>query len=210
MKKLHSSLRTFPWRPLLSLLCGVLVCTALWAESAQVQLAEKVIRLHVLANSDTQEDQDLKLQVRDKVLARVGTLLTGDEDVEEAAAVLQDNLTLLAQTAAQEVQAQGYGYSVRVSLEDTWFPTREYENLSLPAGTYQALRVVIGEGEGHNWWCVVYPSLCLGAVSERALQTAGFTGQDYALVTEASQPYVFKFKAIEWLEGCKQWLQNNS
>ena len=73
-----------------------------------------------------------------------------------------------------------------MSLEDTWFPTRQYGDLSLPAGQYQALRVVIGQGEGKNWWCVVFPSLCLPAVSEQALQTAGLTGQDYALLTESS------------------------
>ena len=206
MKQLHMVFRTLPWRRILVLSCAALVCVALWAETAQTQLAEKVIRLHVLANSDSQADQTLKLQVRDKVLAQAATLLTGQESAPEAAAILQDNLGLLAQTAAQEIDAQGYRYGVRVALEDTWFPTREYQDMALPAGTYQALRVVIGEGEGHNWWCVVYPSLCLGAVSETALKTAGFSGQDYALVTESSQPYVFKFKAIEWLDSCKRQL----
>ena len=206
MKRIHSAVCSFPWRRLLPLVCGVLICTALWAETAQAQLAEKVIRLHVLANSDSQADQDLKLQVRDKVLAQAGTLLTGQEGVQAAAAVLQDNLDTLAQAAAQEIQNQGYGYAVQVSLEDTWFPTRQYEGIALPAGNYQALRVVIGVGEGHTGWCVVYPSLCLGAVSETALKTAGFSGQDYALVTESSQPYVFKFKAIEWLDSCKRQL----
>ena len=165
MKQLHMVFRTLPWRRILVLSCAALVCVALWAETAQTQLAEKVIRLHVL-----------------------------------------DNLGLLAQTAVQEIDAQGYRYGVRVALEDTWFPTREYQDMALPAGTYQALRVVIGEGEGHNWWCVVYPSLCLGAVSETALKTSGFTGQDYALVTEANESYVFKFKTIELLEELKQKL----
>lgn len=206
MKQLHMVFRTLPWRRILVLSCAALVCVALWAETAQTQLAEKVIRLHVLANSDSQADQDLKLQVRDKVLAQAGTLLTGQEGVQAAAAVLQDNLDTLAQAAAQEIQNQGYGYAVQVSLEDTWFPTRQYEGIALPAGNYQALRVVIGEGEGHNWWCVVYPSLCLGAVSETALKTSGFTGQDYALVTEANESYVFKFKTIELLEELKQKL----
>ena len=206
MKQLHMVFRTLPWRRILVLSCAALVCVALWAETAQAQLAEKVIRLHVLANSDSQADQDLKLQVRDKVLAQAGTLLTGQEGVQAAAAVLQDNLDTLAQAAAQEIQNQGYGYAVQVSLEDTWFPTRQYEDIALPAGNYQALRVVIGEGEGHNWWCVVYPSLCLGAVSETALKTSGFTGQDYALVTEANESYVFKFKTIELLEELKQKL----
>lgn len=207
MKKLHTLFFSLPWRRIIVLACGVLICTALWAETAQGALAEKVVRLHVLANSDSRDDQALKLQVRDQVLSQAAELLTGQESAAEAAAILRDNLPLLARTAAREIKSRGYGYPVRVSLEDCWFPSRQYADVSLPAGTYQALRVVIGEGEGHNWWCVVYPSLCMGAVSETALKTSGFTGQDYALITEANETYVFKFKTIEWLESCKQWLR---
>lgn len=99
---------------------------------------------------------------------------------------------------------------MKVSLEDEWFPTRQYEGGALPAGTYQALRVVIGSGEGKNWWCVVFPSLCLPAVTESSVQAAGLSGQDYALITEESQPYVFKFKTLEWWGNCKGWLTGQS
>ena len=204
MKNLH-----IPWkflRQILALFCAALVCTALWAEAEQTQLADKVIRLHVIANSDSQADQALKLQVRDQVLAQADTLLSGQESAQQAAEILRDNLTPLAETAARTVSQAGFSYQVQVSLEDTWFPTRQYGDLSLPAGQYQALRVVIGQGEGKNWWCVVFPSLCLPAVSEQALQTASLTGQDYALLTESSQPYVIKFKALEWWGSCRSWL----
>ena len=204
MKNLH-----IPWkflRQILALFCAALVSTALWAEAEQTQLADKIIRLHVIANSDSQADQALKLQVRDQVLAQADTLLSGQESAQQAAEILRDNLTPLAETAAQTVSQAGFSYQVQVSLEDTWFPTRQYGDLSLPAGQYQALRVVIGQGEGKNWWCVVFPSLCLPAVSEQALQTAGLTGQDYALLTESSQPYVIKFKALEWWGSCRSWL----
>lgn len=203
MRAIHSF--SFPWRRVVALFFAFLVCTALWAEATQAQLAEKVIRLHVLANSDTEADQTLKLQVRDKVLAQTDQLLAGQENAAQAAAVLRENLEPLAQTAAQEIAAQGYDYPVTVSLEETWFPTRQYEDVALPAGNYQALRVVIGAGEGHNWWCVVFPSLCLPAVSERAVQTAGLTHQDYALICEDSQPYTIRFKTVEWWESCKHW-----
>ena len=208
MKNLH-----IPWkflRQILALFCAALVSTALWAEAEQTQLADKIIRLHVIANSDSQADQALKLQVRDQVLVQADTLLSGQESAQQAAEILRDNLTPLAETAAQTVSQAGFSYQVQVSLEDTWFPTRQYGDLSLPAGQYQALRVVIGQGEGKNWWCVVFPSLCLPAVSEQALQTAGLTGQDYALLTESSQPYVIKFKALEWWGNCKGWLTGQS
>ena len=121
MKALHSF--SFPWRRVLALFFAFLVCTALWAEATQAQLAEKVIRLHVLANSDSQADQTLKLQVRDKILAQTASLLSGQESAAQAAAILQDNLDALAQTAAQEIAARGYHYPVKVCLEETWFPS---------------------------------------------------------------------------------------
>lgn len=213
MLRIHTPLtlwKTFPWRQVLALFCAGLVCTALWAEAEQTRLADHVIRLHVLANSDTEADQALKLNVRDQVLAQTNQLLTGQETAQEAAEILQDNLAPLEETAAQAISDQGYPYPVTVQLEETWFPTRQYENVSLPAGNYQALRVIIGEGAGKNWWCVVFPSLCMPAVTESSLQTAGLTGRDYALLTEESQPYVIKFKAMEWWGTFKASLQDGS
>ena len=207
MKALHSF--SFPWRRVLALFFAFLVCTALWAEATQAQLAEKVIRLHVLANSDSQADQTLKLQVRDKILAQTASLLSGQESAAQAAAILQDNLDALAQTAAQEIAARGYHYPVKVCLEETWFPTRQYENVSLPAGNYQALRVLIGEGAGKNWWCVVFPPLCTAAsadVPETAL-AAGLTEAQVSLMTEEDGGYQLKFKAVELWERLKAALE---
>lgn len=204
MRYLQSS--PFSWRHLVALLVACLVCTALWAEAAQAQLADHVIRLHVLANSDTEADQALKLQVRDAILARTDAILAGQNSADQAAALLQDHLDDLAQTAETEIQAQGYDYPVEVRLEETWFPTRTYENVSLPAGNYLALRVLIGQAEGHNWWCVVFPSLCLSAVTETSLQAAGLTHGDYALISDEDQSYQIRFKAVEWWQTCKHWL----
>ena len=195
----------FSWRHLVALLVACLVCTALWAEAAQTQLADHVIRLHVLANSDTQDDQDLKLQVRDAVLARTDAILADQDSADQAAALLQAHLDDLAQTAEAEIQAQGYDYPVEVRLEETWFPTRTYENVSLPAGNYLALRVLIGQAEGHNWWCVVFPSLCLTAVTETSLQAAGLTHDDHQPISEADQPYQIRFKTVELWQTCKHW-----
>ena len=196
----------FPWRQALALFLVFLVCTCLWAEAEQTALAEKVIRLHVLANSDSQADQALKLRVRDRVLAGARPLLAQASNAGEAEVLLSGQLSYLTALARQEVLRQGYDYPVDGTLEDVWFPTRAYDAAALPAGTYRALRVVIGSGEGHNWWCVVFPSLCLPAVSETALQAAGLSEGDVALITEDAPAYVFRFKTVEWWESLKHTL----
>ena len=196
----------FPWRKTLALFLLFLVFTALWAQAGQTDLAEKVLRLHVVANSDSPADQALKLRVRDRVLETARPLLAGADSAAEAEAVLAQNLPALTEAARREIAARGRTDPVTVTLEDAWFPTRTYGAAALPAGTYRALRVVIGAGEGHNWWCVVFPTLCLPAVSEASLQTAGLSEEDIALVTEGSPHYVFRFKTIEWWEQVRHAL----
>jgi stage II sporulation protein R len=199
-------LRDFPWRRVLALFVAFLVCTALWAEATQVRLASQVIRLHVLANSDSEEDQALKLQVRDCILGETSSLLAGETDPQAAAQILNGHLEDLAQTAAQEIAAQGYAYQVEVRLEQTWFPTRHYQGVALPAGDYLALRVLIGAAEGHNWWCVIFPSLCLPAVSERTLEASTLTPGQISLLQEEDTSYVFRFKALELWQSFKHHL----
>lgn len=206
MKKVLNALHSIPLRRILPLCCGLLICMTLWAEAQQQHLADQVIRLHVLANSDSPADQTLKLAVRDEILAQTNTLLSGEETAAEAEAILRENLTQLSYTASEKVFEEGYFYNVHVTLEDTWFPTRQYENISLPAGTYKALRIIIGEGLGKNWWCVVFPSLCMSAVTEETAQAVGLSGEDYALLSEESPSYEIRFKAVEWWELCKHHL----
>ena len=205
--RLTRVLRDFPWRRVLALFVACLVCTALWAEATQVRLASQVIRLHVLANSDSEEDQALKLEVRDRVLEKTRALLAEETDPQAAAVLLNQHLDDIAQTAAQEIAAQGYGYQVEVRLEQTWFPTRQYQGIALPAGDYLALRVLIGAAEGHNWWCVVFPSLCLPAVSERALEASTLTPGQISLLQEEDTSYVFRFKALELWQSFKHHLR---
>ena len=204
--RLTRVLRDFPWRRVLALFVACLVCTALWAEATQVRLASQVIRLHVLANSDSEEDQALKLEVRDRVLETTSALLTGETEPQAAAVLLNQHLDDIAQTAAQEISAQGHDDRVEVRLEQTWFPTRQYQGISLPAGNYLALRVLIGEAEGHNWWCVVFPNLCLPAVSERALEASTLTPGQISLLQEEETSYVFRFKTLEFWQSLKHRL----
>lgn len=177
---------------------------------AQSQLAERVVRLHVLANSDGEEDQALKLLVRDRVLARATELLTQAKDRTEAEALLRAELPELEALAVRELQANGCAYPVTAELADTEFPTREYDSFTLPAGEYLALRVVIGEGAGRNWWCVVFPPLCTAASADvpAAALAAGLTEDQVGLITEEDRGYVLKFKAVEWWEELRVRLES--
>jgi stage II sporulation protein R len=202
----RSQSRLRRWELALLLGLAVALLLGLWLEREQSVLSDSVLRLHVLANSDGEADQALKLQVRDRVLAEAEQILGEETCVEDAAARLEENLDRLAAAGAEVVAREGYDYPVRASLEETWFPTKEYGDFSLPAGRYQALRVVIGEGAGQNWWCVVFPPLCLGSVSESTRDIAlraGMDEQQVALLTGESEGYVVKFKALELWEQLK-------
>lgn len=209
--RLTRVLRDVPWRRVLALFVACLVCTALWAEATQVRLASQVIRLHVLANSDSEEDQALKLEVRDRVLETTSALLAGETEPQAAAVLLDQHLDDIAQTAAQEISAQGHDDRVEVRLEQTWFPTRQYQGISLPAGNYLALRVLIGAAEGHNWWCVVFPTLCVPASSEGFQETAeasGLSGQLAETLTREGGGYEIRFQLLDWLGQIKNWLHS--
>ena len=142
------------------------------------------------------------LMERDQVLSQTEQLLTGTADRAEAEAVLARALPELKETAAAVIAAEGYHYDVEVRLEETTFPTKEYDGFSLPAGEYLALRVLIGEAKGQNWWCVVFPPLCTAAAEDvpEAAQAAGLSAEQVQLITEESGAYKLKFKAVELWE----------
>ena len=192
----------------IALLIGMAVFLTSGALALRTQddLADKVVRLHVLANSDSEEDQALKLRVRDVVLERATAILEQSADRREAESRLRGQLLELERIAAKEIAAEGYDYPVTVNLENTDFPTKEYDGFTLPAGEYLALRVIIGEGKGRNWWCVVFPPLCTAASADvpASALAAGFSEEEVRLITEESQGYVLKFKAVEWWETLKE------
>lgn len=193
---MHRKLRRWESALLIGLACAMLWASALGAE--QDALADKVVRLHVVANSDSGADQTLKLQVRDAILADAASELEGLSR-EEALEQLAQDLPRLGEIAAQTIGEQGYDYPVTVSLKEERFPTKRYDDFALPAGEYMALRVQIGSGGGHNWWCVVFPPLCMGSVEE----TAELDDRDRALITGETEGYVVKFRAIELWEEFK-------
>ncbi len=192
----------------IALLAGLAVffLTGSLALRAQDRLADKVVRLHVLANSDSEEDQALKLLVRDQVLERAASLLEQAGDRRQAEMLLRQALPELEEAAAREIAANGYDYPVTAELVDAAFPTKEYDGFTLPAGEYLALRVVIGQGGGQNWWCVVFPPLCAAASGDvpAAALAAGFTEEEIGLITEEDQGYALRFKAVEWWEALQE------
>jgi len=185
-------------------LLAALLATAAAMQQEQQMLAGKLIRLHVVANSDTPRDQELKLMVRDAILnVTSGQLL----DREDAEIQLRAMLPEIQKAAENCLRAHGCQDSVQVTLGREGFSTRVYPTFSLPAGVYRSLRVRIGAGEGQNWWCVVFPSICFRATASdlaEAAEVAGFTQEEIRLITGESSGYELKFKTWELLQALKE------
>ena len=182
----------------------VTACAALQAQSQR--MAEKIIRLHVVANSDSDVDQAVKLRVRDAVLREAQNVLSDASDAKQAIAA---QLPALEAAANAELRRQGSGDTACVSFRRELFPTRDYDTFSLPSGMYQSLRVTIGEGAGHNWWCVIFPSLCVPATPDGfadAAAAGGFSDAEIGLMTRANGAYTVKFRSLELLQALKKYL----
>ncbi len=194
----------------IALLAGLVLCvfSGVLAVNTQNRLAEKVVRLHVLANSDSEADQALKLEVRDAILQRTEALLKESDSRQEAETLLRQHLPELRSLAEQRVKDAGYAYPVDIVLEFAEFPTKEYDGFSLPAGEYLALRVLIGAAAGQNWWCVVFPPLCTTAASDVAVTAlaAGMEPEDVQMILE-EDGYVLRFKTVEWWQALRQRLE---
>lgn len=180
-----------------------MAASATLVQAEQQRLSAKLIRLHVVANSDSAHDQAVKLEVRDAVIAAAKVLLDGTDDPRAA---LAGHLDEIAEAAEARLRTLGEAHPVTVRLGKERFPTREYDTFALPAGVYESLRVTIGAGEGHNWWCVVFPSLCLTSSMdelELAAQTAGFSDEEIRLITGEESGFVLKFRVLELLQKLK-------
>ncbi len=160
-------------------------------------IRENVLRIHIIANSDSEDDQQLKIKVRDAVLAQCPELFKGEENIQAAKAAAEKNLEKLEQAAKAQLQEDGKDYTVKAELTNMYFETREYENFTMPAGRYDAVRLVIGEGKGKNWWCVMFPSLCIPA-ADSGMQH--FTKQQQELL-ESTPMFEPRFAVVEWWES---------
>lgn len=167
-----------------------------------------VIRLHVLANSDSEEDQARKLQVRDAILDVTAPLLQDCNSQEEARLLLEQHSDTLILTAEETLRAAGSPASVTVMLGEESYPRRNYDSFCFPSGDYLSLRICIGEAAGQNWWCCLFPPLCIGAATvseeeaEEAFIAVGLTPSQYKIITESEKPvYKVRFKLLELLFG---------
>lgn len=185
------------WEISLMLALCVTLCLGTWAQARQESISGSLVRLHVLAVSDDSNEQRIKLNVRDSVLSYISPKLEDAESPDEAKRIISselDGIKSAAETAAE-------GRPVKVTLTQEYYPTRDYGSFSLPAGRYESLRVILGEGEGHNWWCVVFPPLCLTAAeSDSAVES--LDSETRGIVTEEDS-YRCKFRIVElWGEVC--------
>lgn len=171
---------------------------------SEAAIYDNVLRLHVLANSDSSADQSLKLEVRDRILEETANLFKDCKTKDEAREAVESNLDKIREIAEQTVREAGYEYGVSVSLGEEEYPTKNYEECCFPAGEYLSLRVMIGEAEGENWWCVLFPPLCIDAAGEsrEAFAEVGLTDEQYSFITETDNPkYKVRFKLLEVIEG---------
>ena len=167
--------------------------------SLSEDISEKVFRLHIVANSDSEEDQNLKLKVRDKILIFADELYTDCQSVEEAKKLSKQHLSDFEQIAQKTLAFNGYDYEVKAYTIKEYFSTREYDNFTLPAGNYESLKIVIGSGKGKNWWCVMFPSVCLSGCTEDFNET--LTDDERRIIE--SKNYKLRFKAVEIYEKLK-------
>jgi stage II sporulation protein R len=171
-------------------------------------IRSEVFRLHVLANSDSKDDQALKLKVRDKILSESGKLFGNAKNKGEAEKVATANLDEIRQVAQQEVYDLGYKYEVKAEITNMFFTTKQYADVTMPAGNYDALRITIGVAKGHNWWCVMFPPLCLPAAQGKTKMQDVLNPNQVNIVKSGKQPqYEIRFKIVEWVGDIKNWFK---
>lgn len=173
------------------------------------EIRSDVLRLHVIANSDTSVDQNLKLRLRDYILQEGKDIFNGSVNVENAFEKIEPVLPELEKSAKAFVTQAGFDYDVKITLSNEYFTTRTYETVTLPAGKYLALRVVIGSGEGHNWWCVMFPPMCVPAADKKDEIENVFSEKEIKLV-ESKPKYEPRFKVVEIYEQLKEIISEKS
>ena len=183
------------------LFCSLILCSVCDGFCAAGTVWDESLRLHVLAASDSEEDQRVKLLVRDALLTESGKLFCGSENAREAAEKIIENKEELENIADKVLQENGFSYRATVSIEDEYFETREYDEVKLPAGTYTACKVVLGDGDGKNWWCIMFPPLCIpAATAENEESVYAVYGEKGGNLVTGKSGYVIKFRIVEIIE----------
>lgn len=199
---------------LLLLMLGAWIITYNYAEDVNAGLSQNLVRLHVVANSDSKADQALKLKVRDAIIDFMKDKLADSKNISETRAIINDNLEKIEQVSSKVIKANNSSYKIKASMGNYSFPTKTYGDIALPAGEYQALKVVIGDGAGANWWCVLFPPLCFidathGTIPDSVKQDlkTSLSSEEYKLITTSDRsediPVKIRFKVVELFEGSK-------
>ena len=186
----------------------VLISLTSYANTVSEDLSNNFFRLHILANSDSNEDQNLKLKIRDNIIEYMNTLSYSGLTKEEAINLTNSNLENFKKIAEKIILDEGYNYPVSLEIGNFYFPTKEYGNISLPAGYYDALKIEIGEAKGKNWWCSLFPPLCFvdisaGVIDEESEEflKENLSDDEFAIITDTSENVKFMFKIIELINN---------
>ncbi len=185
---------------LIGLVCAIMMSMAHF-EAACSDLKSSVLRLHIPANSDSEEDQAVKLAVRDRILQHTDTVFSQSEDLESAIISAEQSIEEIQAVANSVLREYGCDYTASVSIGTAYFETREYDDFVLPAGEYRSLIVRLGKAQGKNWWCVVFPAVCLPAADGNLNDSAS---DESSKIAENAPRYVMKFKVVEWYERIKR------
>ncbi len=186
------------------ILLALIMCRREYAQAVQMSLAEKVLRFHVIAQSDSEQDQEIKLKVRDEVAEYVGMLLKDSQTLEETVGIIQANIDSINQIANEVLIREGADYEAQTMLVYMDFPEKEYSDFVFPEGEYRALRIVLGDGEGENWWCVMYPNLCFSGSMYKTNKEELETFEEVLSPGECEvimdrKDYTIRFKLLEYI-----------
>ena len=192
------------------LIIYILIYSISYANNSILNLSNNVFRLHVIANSDSEEDQNLKYKVRNELLSYMNKLCENVSSKQEVISIANEHINEFYDIAKNTVTKNGYNYDVKISIGNFPFPTKTYGDISLPSGYYDALKVEIGNSEGKNWWCVMFPTLCFvdisnGIVPEESKEDlqSNLSGETYNLISSNESEYQLKFKIVELFENTK-------
>lgn len=202
IKKIFSR-RAAELSAVVGLLCAIFASFAHF-EAACDDLRQNVLRLHIIANSDSEADQTVKLLVRDKILEESSDIFAGETNLKKAEEQAAERLNEFCETAERVLSENGFSYGASAEIGDSYFETREYEDFTLPAGNYRSLIIRLGEAKGKNWWCVIFPAVCIPAASDASLSDS--TSNTSAEIAEHPQKYVMRFKTVEIYEDLKKFL----
>ena len=199
-------IRIFELSALAAFVISLAMCIAF--ESDCKNIRNNVLRLHVIADSNSDAAQKVKLLVRDAILEESGELFEGNGNIEEAQIRLSESLDTMKVVAERTLREKGFTYSAEVEITECYFPTRQYGNVTLPAGYYNALRVVLGSGEGENWWCVMFPPMCLPAASKDEARLSDVLDEKSLEIVSESEKYEERFWIVEKWYELKEWAES--